>query len=451
MIRETHYTIVLPLQEDGAIHLGMMSSNAVQASGGGKPSGAILICDGGPRAILHRTPDRKRDKAIVLDDIPPQYRRPLREAAHIIVDELKSGGEPSAGPQRDYSYRATVEAVDKIMIPEAEIADAGVAIIQNLAKPFEHTMGKHHATMGRRMIEQALKSARQPAEEHKAPVGGIFAETQALADGGDAEAQCRLAVMYDKGEGVPQDFAKAAHWYQKAADQRYAMAQNALGNMYDNGDGVPQDNAQAVCWYQKAADQGYAAAQYGLASMYDQGHGVPQDLAKAVYWYQKAADQGHALAQYGLADMYYMGRGVPRDLAKAADWYQKAAEQGNSGAQYNLGLMFFKGDGVERDPDFALYWYQKAADQGHVKAQRNLGVMYDDAKDYAQAVHWYQKAADGGDASAQFYLGVYYAYGTGVPKDLAKASFWFQKVVDQGTNEATKALIKLCPGVVVNM
>ncbi len=50
--------------------------------------------------------------------------------------------------------------------------------------------------------------------------------------------------MYGKGQGVPQDDAKAVKWYRKAAEQGYAGAQSNLGVMYGKGQGVPQDYAQ---------------------------------------------------------------------------------------------------------------------------------------------------------------------------------------------------------------
>ena len=40
--------------------------------------------------------------------------------------------------------------------------------------------------------------------------------------------------------------------------------------MYDNGEGVPENDAEAVKWYRKAADQGYAQAQFNLGVMYRQ-------------------------------------------------------------------------------------------------------------------------------------------------------------------------------------
>ena len=36
------------------------------------------------------------------------------------------------------------------------------------------------------------------------------------AEDGNADAQFNLGVMYSKGRGVEQDYARAAHWYRKA-------------------------------------------------------------------------------------------------------------------------------------------------------------------------------------------------------------------------------------------
>lgn len=75
-------------------------------------------------------------------------------------------------------------------------------------------------------------------------------------------------------------------------EQEYASAQFNLGLMYDNGQGVPQDYQQAVQWYTKAAEQGYARAQYNLAAMYFSGKGIPQDYVLAHMWANLAAAQG---------------------------------------------------------------------------------------------------------------------------------------------------------------
>ena len=80
------------------------------------------------------------------------------------------------------------------------------------------------------------------------------------AEQGSAEAQVALGVMYDAGQGVPENDAEAMKWYRKAAEQDAADAQLILGFMYDAGEGVPENDAEAVGWYRKAAEQGHAEA-----------------------------------------------------------------------------------------------------------------------------------------------------------------------------------------------
>ena len=41
-------------------------------------------------------------------------------------------------------------------------------------------------------------------------------EFEPLARAGDMQSQHILGMMYDEGQGVAQDYAKAADWYQKA-------------------------------------------------------------------------------------------------------------------------------------------------------------------------------------------------------------------------------------------
>ena len=87
-------------------------------------------------------------------------------------------------------------------------------------------------------------------------IAADLATIETLARKGDADAQYRLALMYDYGEDIDQDYAQAFKWYQKSANQGYANAQYNLGWMYKNAHGMPEDNAKAVEWYLRAANQG---------------------------------------------------------------------------------------------------------------------------------------------------------------------------------------------------
>ena len=81
------------------------------------------------------------------------------------------------------------------------------------------------------------------------------------AEAGDPIVQFNLGLMYDLGDGVPQDGAEAARWYRRAAQQGDAPAQYNLGLMYANGEGVHQDDVEAVRWFRMAAEQGDTKAQ----------------------------------------------------------------------------------------------------------------------------------------------------------------------------------------------
>jgi hypothetical protein len=196
-----------------------------------------------------------------------------------------------------------------------------------------------------------------------------------LAEHGDAKAQYQLAGMYYRGKGVPQDYAEALRWYQKAADQGNAEGEYGLAFMYREGNGVPRDYTFALGRCRQAAEQGYAKAQYALGNTYFEGKELPQDYAEADRWYRKAADQGYAQAQSSLGYMYAEGKGVPQDYSEAVGWYRKAADQGLAGGQDGLGYAYSHGKGVPQDYAMAARWYRQAAKQGDEYGRRALDSM----------------------------------------------------------------------------
>jgi TPR repeat protein len=164
-------------------------------------------------------------------------------------------------------------------------------------------------------------------------------QLKTLAAQGSPWAQSQLGQLYANGRGVPQDYATARGWYEKAAAQGNTWAQAQLGQLYANGRGVPQDNKKARQWWEQAALQGNAQAQFNLGQLYANGRGVPQDYAAARGWYEKAAAQGNAWAQAQLGQLYANGQGVPQDYETARGWYEKAAARGNAWAQAQLALL----------------------------------------------------------------------------------------------------------------
>lgn len=149
----------------------------------------------------------------------------------------------------------------------------------------------------------------------------------------DGDLELARGVLYYHGQGVSQDFERAAMWFRKAADKGIAAAQYYLGLQYYDGLGVTQSYVQAAAWYQMAAKQGYAPAQNNFALLYELGDGVPRDFLLAAKWFRKAAEQRLASAQAWVGESYYYGLGVSRNYVEAYFWFYLATMDG---AQTNL-------------------------------------------------------------------------------------------------------------------
>lgn len=89
-----------------------------------------------------------------------------------------------------------------------------------------------------------------------------------LAFHNDAQAQTRLAWMYEAGRGVPQDLGEAARRFEIAANAGQAEAQYALAVMYLTGRGKARDEEMSMRWLQRSAAQNYPSA---LAAMHSRG------------------------------------------------------------------------------------------------------------------------------------------------------------------------------------
>ncbi len=115
----------------------------------------------------------------------------------------------------------------------------------------------------------------------------------------DADVQFSLGLKFASGAGAAPDYAQAAEWYRKAAEQNHSLAQFNLGIMYANGQGMVRDDAQSAVWFGRAANLGDAGAQYNMgrccqrASMDGAPADAPEARIEAYKWFQLAAAQGY--------------------------------------------------------------------------------------------------------------------------------------------------------------
>ena len=105
-----------------------------------------------------------------------------------------------------------------------------------------------------------------------------------LAKVNDFESQYRLALLYEMGLGVDQNYTEAHKWYLTSAEGGYAPAQLSLANAYASGLEVVEDPYQAFEWYLIAAENGVAKAQFHVGSLYILGEVVEKSYIEAYYW-----------------------------------------------------------------------------------------------------------------------------------------------------------------------
>ena len=279
-------------------------------------------------------------------------------------------------------------------------------------------------------------------------LGGIPAFSQEnigslieAAEQGNADAQYYLGLSYYNGKGVAQDYAAAASWLRKAAEQGHELAKNTLETMVLSTDEPVEKDlmAQAANMF-TAAGSGDANSQYilGLAFIDQSQYGI------GAAWLTKAAEQGHAEAQYFLGCLYLNGQGVELDSEKGVSWIAKSAAQGYAEAQSDLGVFYEKGLVVEKNDAKAVSLYMKAAKQGLARAQSNLGDRYLNgkgvAKNAARAAAWFAKSAEQDFPQGQYNLAMCYAKGWGVIQNSATAIAWFRKAADNGFEPARQVL-----------
>lgn len=158
-------------------------------------------------------------------------------------------------------------------------------------------------------------------------VDGQLQELSKKALAGDTNAQLRMGLAFEFGQGVDRDLDQAMRWYRMAADRGDPVAQTDLAYLYETGAADLPNPAEAAKWYLRAAVSGFARAQFNLGTLYLRGAGVERSDEDAAHWISEAADTGCPTAMAALGYLYANGKGVPRDEEKARKLIQKAAKK----------------------------------------------------------------------------------------------------------------------------
>lgn len=225
---------------------------------------------------------------------------------------------------------------------------------------------------------------------------------KAILSPGDAEnaadAALSMANMFDgAGGGVSGDELLAA--LQSAADAGQPIALWRLGVMYENGEGVKRDEARAFGYFSRIANEHantpprsseadiVAQSFVKVGEYYRDGlpdAGIPADSGRATALLMHAATYfGDAEAQYEIGRLYIDAKGAGHSSLQGARWLSLAAHKGHAGAQARLGDLLFNGSGIEQQPIEGLMWLSIAHD--HSAGTPDQGWI-DDLLDKAMSI-----------------------------------------------------------------
>ena len=254
------------------------------------------------------------------------------------------------------------------------------------------------------------------------------------AEQGHTLAQCRLGIMFFKGQGGEIDYKEARKWLTMAAESNNPEAQYELGVrlLEEKPGGWEKNTEEAIKWLERAADQGdaireaemkadgilfgdlegnyedekeffrlgqayHVRSQHKLGTLFFEGlKGIEPDYQKARKWFMRTmaqAGKDAALVYYRESAQYHLGimsfKGLGLKMPDYQDAFEKffsvantdkeemfSIRKGHAESQYMLGTMFFKGLGVKPDREEAYKWFLAAARQGHIKARRVLNRLF---------------------------------------------------------------------------
>jgi len=204
------------------------------------------------------------------------------------------------------------------------------------------------------------------------PIGATFAPMDQSA----LDATAQFAQSLDgAGAGVSADSLISALESAAAAGQPMALWQ--LGTMYENGEGVTRDPARAFGYFSQIANQHADTPPRGVEAdivaqsfvkvgeYYRQGlpaAGINVDMRRSHALLMHAATYfGDAEAQYLVGRLYLDPQELGVNPLQGARWLSLAARKGHGPAQALLGEMLFNGfEGVPPNPVEGLMWLTMA-------------------------------------------------------------------------------------------
>ena len=247
---------------------------------------------------------------------------------------------------------------------------------------------------------------------------------------GDGEfaglSRYNLGIAYARGEDTKRDFAAAAEWMEKAAENGDEGAAEHLAFLKK----IPANLESRAC-----AGEAEAQARFSMIlAEYPSEENVREALEMAKDSVAKGCPMGYA----ALGKLYASGAGVEKDMEKAVEYYKQGAELGDPECRYRYADYLMNGDG-EKDPGGFIYWIVKAAEQGHVQASLDISRLRTKGANICpleKAIEYLLKAAELEPDNVETAENLAAQYMHLDPPEVEKAIYWNDRAIELGSEES---------------
>jgi len=200
------------------------------------------------------------------------------------------------------------------------------------------------------------------------------------AEYGHSGAQNLVGMIYYEGtETLEKSEEMALKWYRKAAKANEAAALYNLAMLYENGVVVLQNYNEAFQYYKMASDFGSISGTNIIGFLSEHGIGTERNKVAAFKYYCKAATKGSPFGQYNLGRCFLYGIGIEKNIPHAIKWFELAGLQGHGNSYLTLAILYDMGIRVGRNVRLARRYYTLAY-RNNVKAtskRLKAGIAFD--------------------------------------------------------------------------
>ena len=247
-----------------------------------------------------------------------------------------------------------------------------------------------------------------------------FIQLCRFAEAGNAVAQNKVGIQFEKGIDCEKDDAQAIRFFKMAEQQNSIDALCNLGRIYYEGlNRFAQRSIQtAITYYERAGALGElnkdnkdeakkgSDALFQAAEILNSVSAVDDITDEALIYYERSAALGNTEAALKVGRFLFKHINNPTMRSRTGEFLRRAAEQGSAPAQNEYARFLEK---ILKDEESALRFYMMAADQGHELALYNAGRILmkkkGDTDQISRGIEYMRLAAEKNNSLAMLKLG----------------------------------------------